>query len=84
MKEWQRRQLDRLAAAHAAGHYRQPVPPSANFDLSPMDESTIGRKVSEAARRIGDKLDAARDPAEMRRLITVRKGLRLMMEPLAK
>ena len=29
------------------------------------------------------KLNTAKDPAEMRRLITIRKGLRLMMEPLA-
>jgi hypothetical protein len=84
VKTWQRRQLDRLAAAHAAGCYRQPKPADDRFTLSPMDEATIGRRLADAARRIGDRLDAARDPAEMARLITIRKGLRLMLEPPAK
>jgi hypothetical protein len=84
MKPWQRRQLDRLAQAHAASHYSHPAPADDSFTLAPMDESTIGRPLAQAARRIGPRLDAARDPAEMRRLITLRKGLRLMLEPLAK
>jgi hypothetical protein len=40
-------------------------------------------KLVEAHRRLDHKLNAVKDPAEMRRLITIRKGLRLMMEPLA-
>ena len=43
---------------------------------------TLNRLV-EAHRRLDRKLNTAKDPAEMRRLITIRKGLRLMMEPLA-
>jgi hypothetical protein len=79
VKEWQQRQLDRLAQAHAAGHYSHPAPADDNFTLAPMDEESIGRRLGDAARRIGDRLDAARDPAEMRRLITIRKGLQLML-----
>jgi hypothetical protein len=40
-------------------------------------------KLVEAHRKLDRRLDAAKDPAEMRRLITIRKGLRLVMEPLA-
>jgi hypothetical protein len=40
-------------------------------------------KLALAARRIGRRLDAARDPAEMRRLITLRKGVRLTLESVA-
>ena len=40
-------------------------------------------KLVEAHRKLDRKLNTAKDPAEMRRLITIRKGLRLMMEPLA-
>jgi hypothetical protein len=40
-------------------------------------------KLPEAARRIGLRLDAARDPAEMRRLITLRTGVRLALESIA-
>jgi len=40
-------------------------------------------RLVEAHRRLDRKLNTAKDPAEMRRLITIRKGLRLMMEPLA-
>jgi hypothetical protein len=36
--------------------------------------------LGEAMTRIGKRLVTAKDPAEMRRLITVRKGLRLMLE----
>jgi hypothetical protein len=43
---------------------------------------TLNRLV-EAHRKLDCKLNTAKDPAEMRRLITIRKGLRLMMEPLA-
>jgi hypothetical protein len=83
MKEWQRRQHARLAAAHAAGCYRQPKPADDRFTLSPMDEATIGRTLAQAARRIGHRLDAANDPAEMARLITLRKGVRLILESMA-
>jgi hypothetical protein len=44
---------------------------------------TIGRKLTEATRHIGRRLDAARDPAEMRRLITLRKGLRIALESMS-
>jgi hypothetical protein len=44
-----------------------------------MDEETIGRRLADAATRIGKRLDAATDPAEMRRLISIRKGLQLML-----
>ena len=37
----------------------------------------------EAHRKLDAKLNAPKSPAEMRRLITIRKGLRLVMEPLA-
>ena len=40
-------------------------------------------RLAEAHRRLDRKLNTAKDPAVMRRLITIRKGLRLMMEPLA-
>jgi hypothetical protein len=40
-------------------------------------------KLAAAARRIGRRLDAARDPAEMARLITLRKGVRLALESIA-
>jgi hypothetical protein len=40
-------------------------------------------RLVEAHLKLDAKLDAAKDPAEMRRLITIRKGLRLMMAPLA-
>jgi hypothetical protein len=40
-------------------------------------------KLAGAHRRLDRKLNTAKDPAEMRRLITIRKGLRLMREPLA-
>jgi hypothetical protein len=43
---------------------------------------TLNRLV-DAHLKLDRKLNAAKDPAEMRRLITLRKGLRLMMEPLA-
>jgi hypothetical protein len=43
---------------------------------------TLNRLV-EAHLKLDAKLNACKDPAEMRRLITIRKGLRLMMEPLA-
>jgi hypothetical protein len=43
---------------------------------------TLNRLV-EAHRRLDRKLNTVKDPAEMRRLITIRKGLRLAMEPLA-
>jgi hypothetical protein len=43
---------------------------------------TLNRLV-DAHLRLDRKLNAVKDPAEMRRLITIRKGLRLMMEPLA-
>jgi hypothetical protein len=43
---------------------------------------TLNRLV-EAHRKVDRKLNTAKDPAEMRRLITIRKGLRLMMELLA-
>ena len=43
---------------------------------------TLNRLV-EAHRKLDRKLNTAKDPAEMRRLITIRKGLRLLMEPLA-
>ena len=43
---------------------------------------TLNRLV-EAHRKLDRKLNTAKDPAEMRRLITIRKGLRRMMEPLA-
>jgi hypothetical protein len=43
---------------------------------------TLNRLV-EAHHRLDRKLNTAKDPAEMRRLITIRKGLRLLMEPLA-
>ena len=43
---------------------------------------TLNRLV-EAHRKVDRKLNTAKDPAEMRRLITIRKGLRLLMEPLA-
>jgi hypothetical protein len=43
---------------------------------------TLNRLV-EAHRRLDRKLNTAKDPAEMRRLITIRKGLRIVMEPLA-
>ena len=48
MKDWQRRQLDRLAAAHTAGHYHHPKPAgcSDSFELQPMDETTEGRFVA--------------------------------------
>jgi hypothetical protein len=47
-----------------------------------MDESkrALRIKLHDALVNVGRKLDAARDPAEMRRLITLRKGLRLMLE----
>jgi hypothetical protein len=41
---------------------------------------TLNRLV-EAHLKLDRKLNTAKDPAEMRRLITIRKGLRLMMEP---
>jgi hypothetical protein len=41
-------------------------------------------RLAEAHRRLDHTLNAAKgNLAEMRRLITLRKGLRLMMEPLA-
>ena len=40
-------------------------------------------KLVEAHLKLDAKLNACKDPAEMRRLITIRKGLRLMMELLA-
>ena len=40
-------------------------------------------RLVEAHRRLDRKLNTAKDPAEMRRLITLRKGLRIVMEPLA-
>jgi hypothetical protein len=41
-------------------------------------------RLAEAHRKVDRRLDAARgNLAEMRRLITIRKGLRLAMEPLA-
>jgi hypothetical protein len=40
-------------------------------------------KLVEAHLKLDARLNAAKDPAEMRRLITLRKELRLMMEPLA-
>ena len=40
-------------------------------------------KLVAAHRRLDRKLNAVMDPAEMRRLIRIRKGLRLLMEPLA-
>jgi hypothetical protein len=43
---------------------------------------TLNRLV-EAHLKLDAKLNTAKDPAEMRRLITIRKGLRLLMEPLA-
>ena len=43
---------------------------------------TLNRLVK-AHLKLDRKLNTAKDPAEMRRLITIRKGLRLMMEPLA-
>jgi hypothetical protein len=83
MKPWQKRQLDRLAQAHAAGHYRHPAPSDDSFELSPIGESTIGRTLTQAARSVGRRLDAARDPAEMARLITLRKSVRLALESIA-
>ena len=43
---------------------------------------TLNRLVK-AHLKLDRKLNTAKDPAEMRRLITIRKGLRPMMEPLA-
>ena len=43
---------------------------------------TLNRLV-EAHLKLDARLNACKDPAEMRKLITIRKGLRLMMEPLA-
>ncbi len=46
----------------------------------PSTRRDLQTKLLATDRRIGNHLDAAREPAEMRRLITQRKGVRLMLE----
>jgi hypothetical protein len=53
------------------------------MDTLRMDTLTRRKTRSDLAaadRTTGRQLDAARGPAAMRRLITIRKGLRLMLE----